>query len=92
MIRLPALIAATTAALSLAACEGLSPSERAAVGALTGAAAGIITADALGADRNWTMVAALTGAAAGVLVARNTVTGQCAYSDGRGRAYTAPCR
>lgn len=90
MIRLPALIAAAT--LALAGCNDLSPGERAAVGALTGAAAGIIAADALRADRNWTMVAALSGAAAGVLVARNTATGQCAYSDGRGRAYTAPCR
>ncbi len=90
MFRLPALIAA--AAFTLAACDGLSPNERMAVGALTGAAAGIITADVLGADRNWTAVAALGGAAAGVLVARNTATGQCAYSDGRGRAYTAPCR
>lgn len=89
MFRLPALIAA--AALTLAACDTLSPNERAAVGALTGAAAGVIAADALRADRNWTLVAALGGAAAGVLVARNTATGQCAYSDGRGGYFTRRC-
>lgn len=71
--------------------DGLSPGERAAVGGLTGAALGVITADALRADRNWTTVAALGGAAAGVLVARNTATGQCAYSDGRGGYYRARC-
>jgi osmotically inducible lipoprotein OsmB len=90
MFRISAFV--TASALSLAACDGMSPNERAAVGGLTGAAAGIIAADALNADRNWTMVAALGGAAAGVMVARNTQTGQCAYSDGRGRYYTAPCR
>jgi hypothetical protein len=90
MFRIPALIAA--AALTLAGCDGLSPNERAAVGGLTGAALGIVAADALGADRNWTMVAALGGAAAGVLVARNSQTGQCAFSDGRGGYYTRPCR
>jgi hypothetical protein len=90
MFRLPVLIAA--ASLALAGCNNLSPSERAAVGGLTGAAAGIIAADAFGLDRNWTVVSALGGAAAGVLVARNTATGQCAYSDGRGRYYQAPCR
>jgi osmotically inducible lipoprotein OsmB len=90
MFRPAALIAA--AALSLSACAGMDPNERMAVGALAGAAAGIIAADVLRADRNWTMVAALGGAAAGVLVARNAATGQCAYSDGRGRAYTGPCR
>ena len=89
MIRTTAL--AALAAFTLAACDGLSPGERAAVGGLTGAALGVITADALRADRNWTTVAALGGAAAGVLVARNTATGQCAYSDGRGGYYRARC-
>ncbi len=82
----------TAAALALAACENLSPEERVAVGALTGAAVGVITADALRLDRNWVIVSALGGAAAGVLVARNMASGQCAYSDGRGGYYTAPCR
>lgn len=90
MFRPFALIAA--AATTLAACDGLSPNERAAVGGLTGAAVGIIAADALGADRNWTIVSALGGAAAGVLVARHASNGLCAYSDGRGGYYTAPCR
>jgi osmotically inducible lipoprotein OsmB len=89
MFRIPALMTAT--ALSLAACDGLSPNERAAVGGLTGAAAGVIAADALNADRNWTLVSALGGAAAGVLVARNTQTNQCAYADGRGGYVTRRC-
>ena len=89
MIRMTAL--ATVSAFALTACDGLSPGERAAVGGLTGAALGVITADALRADRNWTTVAALGGAAAGVLVARNTATGQCAYSNGRGGFYRARC-
>jgi len=82
---------ASVAALSLAACDGLSPGERAAVGGLTGAAAGVIAADALRADRNWTIIAALGGAAAGVMVARNTARNECAYSDGRGGYYTRRC-
>lgn len=89
MFRTTAL--AATAALSLAACDGLSPNERAVVGGLAGAAAGVITADALGADRNWTVVSALGGAAAGVLVARHTSNNSCAYSDGRGGYYTRRC-
>ena len=89
MFRLPALIAA--AALTLAGCGNLTPNERAAVGGLTGAAAGIVAADAFGLDRNWTVVSALGGAAAGVLVARNTATGACAYSDGRGGYYQGRC-
>ena len=90
MVRTLALVSA--AALTLAACDGLSPTERAVVGGLTGAAAGLITADVLGADRNWTVISALGGAAAGVLVARHASNGQCAYADGRGGYYTAPCR
>lgn len=80
------------AALSLAACDGMSPNQRAVVGGLTGAAVGLAAADLLDANNNWTVIAALGGAAAGVLVARNTRTGQCAYSDGRGGYYSAPCR
>jgi len=86
------LIPATLAALlSLGACT-MTSNERAVVGGLAGAAGGLILADALNANPNWTIVAALGGAAAGALVARNTRTGECAYANGRGQYYTRPCR
>lgn len=85
-------VLAAVAALGLAACDGMTPQERMVVGGLAGAATGLIAADVLNADRNWTIIAALGGAAAGALVARNSVTGQCAYATGDGRYYTAPCR
>lgn len=81
----------TAAAVGLAGCT-LSQDERAIVGGLAGAAGGLILADALNANSNWTVVAALGGAAAGALVARNSRTGQCAYSDGYGQYYTRSCR
>ncbi len=77
--------------LALVACENLTQDERLVVGTLGGAAAGLITADALDADRNWTIIATLAGAAAGVLVARNEATDDCAYARGDGTYYIAPC-
>lgn len=85
------VLAATVAAVSLGACT-MTSNERAVVGGLAGAAGGLILADALNANPNWTIVAALGGAAAGALVARNTRTGECAYANGRGQYYTRPCR
>lgn len=85
------VLAATIAAVSLGACT-MTSNERAVVGGLAGAAGGLILADALNANPNWTIVAALGGAAAGALVARNTRTGECAYANGRGQYYTRPCR
>ncbi|MEZ5753148.1 MAG: glucose-6-phosphate isomerase [Paracoccaceae bacterium] len=79
------------AALALGGCT-LSQDERAIVGGLAGAAGGLILADALNANSNWTVVAALGGAAAGALVARNSRTGECAYSNGSGQYYTRSCR
>lgn len=90
MIRLAAI--STVAAFSLAACDTMTPNERALAGGLGGAAAGLIAADALDANPNWTIVAALGGATAGAMVARNSSTGRCAYSDGRGRYYEDRCR
>lgn len=90
MIRITAL--ATVAAFSLAACDGMTSNQRAVVGGLGGAAAGLAAAELLDANSNWTAVAALGGAAAGVMVARNTQTGNCAYSDGRGGYYQGACR
>lgn len=85
------LLAATAAALILAGCDAMTPEERMVAGGLTGAAAGLLTASVLNADRNWTIIAALGGAAAGALVARNAETGQCAYSTGRGTYRVARC-
>lgn len=86
------IIIVTAATLGLSGCAGMSPNERALVGGLAGAAGGLILADALSANPNWTIVAALGGAAAGALVARNARTGECAYSNGRGQYYTGACR
>ncbi|MCB1396773.1 MAG: glucose-6-phosphate isomerase [Rhodobacteraceae bacterium] len=85
------LAAATVATLTLGACT-MTSNERAVVGGLAGAAGGLILADALNANPNWTIVAALGGATAGALVARNARTGECAYANGRGQYYTRPCR
>ena len=60
-------------------------------GAVVGGAVGLITAKALGANSNWTIMTTLAGAAAGVLVARNQRTNQCAYSNGDGTYSTRPC-
>ena len=73
------------------ACENLTPEQRTVVGATGGAAAGLITADILDANRDWRLIAALAGAAAGVLVAQNDATDQCAYARGDGTYLVAPC-
>ena len=78
--------------LALAGCADLTDDERLVVGALGGAAAGLIAAEQLEADDDWRVIAALGGAAAGTVVARNTATGQCAYARGDGTYYRAPCR
>lgn len=83
--------AAGLAALSLVGCAGMTPGQRTAAGLTGGAAAGLITAEALGADSDWRLIAALAGAAAGTVVARNTATGRCAYARGDGTYYRAPC-
>ena len=76
---------------ALPACENLTPEQRTVVGVAGGAAAGLITADALDADDDWRLIAALAGAAAGTLVAQNSATSTCAYARGDGTYYTAPC-
>lgn len=85
----PLLIVSTVA---LGGCENLTPEQRTVVGVTAGAAAGLITAEVLEADRNWRLIAALAGAAAGTVVAQNTATNRCAYARGDGTYYTAPCR
>ncbi|MBE0412255.1 glucose-6-phosphate isomerase [Yoonia sp.] len=86
-------ILTTTAAivLLLTGCENLTTEQRTVVGLTSGAAAGLITADVLGADKNWRLIAALAGAAAGTVVAQNTATQQCAYARGDGTYILAPC-
>lgn len=77
--------------LMLAGCENLTADQRTVVGVAGGAAAGLITAEALDADDNWRLIAALAGAAAGTIVAQNSATDTCAYSRGDGTYYQAPC-
>lgn len=85
------LTAVIIGSFALAGCEGMSPQEQMVVGGLLGASAGIITADAFNANRNWTVVAALSGAALGALVARNAATNECAYKVGPDRYEVRPC-
>lgn len=79
------------ALVALPACEDLTTEQRTIVGLAGGAAAGLITAEALDADDDWRLIAALAGAAAGTLVAQNSVTQNCAYARGDGTYYVAPC-
>jgi osmotically inducible lipoprotein OsmB len=86
-------IFAVLAALSLAlpACTPTTVGEQQVIGGLSGAAIGFISAEALEADDDWTVIATLAGAAAGALVARNTTTRTCAYSNGDGTYTTRAC-
>lgn len=77
--------------LLLPACEGMSPEARTVAGVAGGAAAGLITAEALRADDDWKLIAALAGAAAGTIVAQNLNNRDCAYARGDGTYYIAPC-
>lgn len=86
------IAAVLVAALAVSACDNMTAGERAVAGGLAGAAAGLVTASALRANPNWTIVAALGGAAAGALVARNAATNECAYADGRGHYRVRSCR
>lgn len=85
------LMSASTVMLLLAGCENLTTDQRTAVGLTGGAAAGLITADILGADNDWRLISALAGAAAGTIVAQNTTTANCAYARGDGTYIVAPC-
>lgn len=81
-----------TCVLALSACQDLTREQRTMVGAVGGAAAGMITADALKADDNWRVIAVLAGAAAGTIVAQNSTDGRCAYARGDGTYYKAACQ
>ncbi len=82
---------ALTAMLGLGACENLTSDQRTVAGVAGGAAAGLLTAEALGADSKWRLISALGGAAAGTVVAQNQNRKVCAYSRGDGSYYEAPC-
>ena len=81
---------ACAALLALPACNTTTSNDQL-TGALVGGVLGAITATALGADDNWLIIGTLAGAAAGALVAENQTTGECAYSNGDGTYYRAPC-
>lgn len=74
----------SAAALALAGCQGMTTEEQMIVGGLTGAVLGVVTAEALDANPQWTILAVLAGAAAGTLVARNNAEDNCAYAKGDG--------
>lgn len=76
--------------IALAGCQ-MTQTDRQIVGGLAGAGVGLIAADALDANPNWTILAALGGAAAGSMVARNTRTNECAYAVGDGTYRVGPC-
>ncbi len=78
-------------AMLLAGCENMTREEQLLVGGLTGAAAGIVTASALGAGGGWTVVSALGGAAVGTLVARDYANNRCAYARRDGRYDVRRC-
>ncbi|MEI4261941.1 glycine zipper 2TM domain-containing protein [Roseovarius sp. D0-M9] len=82
---------AGTAMLTLGACENLTENQRTVAGVAGGAAAGLLTAEALGADDDWRLISALGGAAAGTVVAQNQNNRVCAYARGDGTYYEAPC-
>ena len=79
------------AAMGLAGCMTVEQ-EREMTGALVGGGLGLVSAKALGADNDWVVVSTLAGAAAGALVARNRANNTCAYANGDGTYYRAPCR
>ncbi|WP_371223897.1 glycine zipper 2TM domain-containing protein [Roseovarius sp. 2305UL8-3] len=79
------------APLAMAGCENLTSEQRTVAGVAGGAAAGLLTAEALGADSEWRLISALAGAAAGTVVAQNQNRTVCAYARGDGTYYEAPC-
>lgn len=86
-----AISLAALSILGLSACDTMTADQRTVAGVAGGAAAGLITAKALGADDDWRLIAALGGAAAGTVVAQNQQRKVCAYARGDGTYYEAPC-
>lgn len=84
-------IVVVAAALAVSGCQ-MSETDRRVVGAVAGAAGGLAVANLFGANTNWKIIGTVAGAAAGDLLARNAATGRCAYANGDGTYYEAPCR
>lgn len=84
----PMLLVAATA---ISACQPLSPQDRTNLGLVGGAGAGLLVASAFDANPQWTILSTVAGAAIGTQVARNSQTGQCAYSRGDGTYDVGPC-
>ncbi len=89
-MKLKALALLSAASLAIAGCQP-TPQNQAIAGGVFGAAVGLVGAEMLDANPQWTAIAVLAGAAAGTLIAQNQSTRQCAYADGFGGYYTAPC-
>lgn len=87
------LTLACVASLALTACMNrpLTDQEKTIIGGVAGIGAGLITANAIGANKNWTVLTTMAGAAAGIMVARNYQTNMCAYSNGDGTYRQRPC-
>jgi Na+/H+ antiporter NhaC len=83
-----ALVAATCL---IAACQPTTQNQTA-LGAVFGGVTGLALSDLLDANPQWTAVAVIGGAAAGTMLAQNRATRECAYADGRGGYFVAPCR
>ncbi len=76
------------AVLAGAAC---TPEEQIIGGALIGTAGGVVAANVLDANPQWTTLLIAGGAVTGALVARNNQTGECAYKRADGRLDVRPC-
>lgn len=85
------ILLACAGTLALSACDNMTPKEQMIVGGLAGATVGLMTAGAISANPNWTLLALLGGAAVGTLVARNHATNECAYAAGNGRYRVVRC-
>jgi len=85
------LTTAIAGTLALAGCENMTTDQQMAVGGLTGATLGVITAKAFDVDREWLLVAALAGATAGTIVARNQADQTCAVAVGDGTYRVVRC-
>lgn len=84
------LIAALLSISLLAGCN-LTQGQQTGLAAAGGGAAGLIAADVLDANDNWTIAAGLLGAATGAAIRQNSQTGQCAYPQSNGLYRVGAC-
>lgn len=90
-MRVKIIAALGFAALLVSACQPTAQNQ-ATLGAVFGGVTGLALSELVDANPQWTAVAVIGGAAAGTMLAQNQTTRECAYSDGRGGYYLAPCR